>query len=98
MILLGSHSLNAYTRKQQIIARNSAEAELNAAALGAPESKGMVSLLCDLGHERKPVPAIDAKATEHILRSQRTGRLKHIEVSYLLMQDEVRCKRLRGYA
>ena len=63
-----SHLVKAYTCKQKIIARSSAEAELYAAALGASESKGIVSLLKDLGYEMKPVLAIDANATEHIFR------------------------------
>ena len=71
VILLGDHTLNAYTRKQKIIAKSSAEAELYAAALGASGSKGIVSLLKDVGYEMKPVLAIDAKATEHILHRTR---------------------------
>ena len=51
VVMLGEHALKAYTRKQ-----------LYAAALGASESKGIVSLLRDLGYEKKPVLAIDAKA------------------------------------
>ena len=51
VILLGNHTRKAYTRKQNIIARSSAEAELYAAALGASESEGIVSLLKDLGYE-----------------------------------------------
>ena len=83
MILLGNHALKAYARKQKNIARNSAEAELYAAALGVSGSRGIVSLLKDLGHEMKPVLAIDAKAIEHILHRQGIGRLKHIDVAYL---------------
>ena len=67
---------------------------LYAAALEASESKGHVSLLKDLGYEVKPVLAIDAKATENILHRQGIGRLKHIDVASLRMQDEVRSKRL----
>ena len=93
MILLGSHTLKPSARKQNIIARNSAEAERYAAALGASESAGIVSLLKDLGYEMKPVSAIDAKATEHILHIQGLGILKHIDVAYLWIQDEVRSKR-----
>ena len=63
-ILLGSHTLEAHTRKQRILARSNAEAELYAAAFGASESKGIASLLKDLGDEMKPVLAIDAKTTE----------------------------------
>ena len=87
--------LKAYTCKQHIIAINSAKAELYAAALGATESKGVVFLLKDLGCEMKPVLAIDAKATGHILHRQGIGILKHFDVAYLWMQDEVRSKRLR---
>ena len=61
----------------------------------ASESKGILSLLKDLGYKMKPVLAIDAKATEHILHRQGIGRLKHIDVAYLWMDDEVRSKSLR---
>ena len=47
-------------------------------------------MLRDLGYEKKPVLAIDAKATEHILHRQGIGKLKHIDVAYLWIQDEVR--------
>ena len=49
----------------------------------------------DVGYEMKPVLAIDVKATEHILHRLGIGRLKHIDVACLWMQDEVRSKRLR---
>ena len=93
--MTGSHALKAYTRKQKIIARSSAEAEQNAAALGASELKGIISLMRDLGYEKRPVLAIDAKATEHILHRQGIGKLKHIDVAYLWIQDEVRSRRLQ---
>ena len=48
----------------------------------------------DLGYEKNPVLAIDAKATEHILHRQGIGKLKHIDVAYLWIQDEVRSQRL----
>ena len=91
----GAHALKAYTRKQKIIARSSAEAELYAAALEASELKGIISLMRDLGYEKKPVLAFDAKATEHILHRQGIGKLKHIDVAYLWIQDEVRSRRLQ---
>ena len=95
VVMLGEHTLKAYTRKQKIIARSSAEAELYAAALGASELKAIVSLMRDLGYEKRPVLAIDAKATEHILHRQGIGKLKHIDVAYLWIQDEVRSQRLQ---
>ena len=58
VILLGNHV--PYTRKQKIMAKSSAEAELYAAALGASGLKAVVSLLKDLGHGLKPALDIDA--------------------------------------
>ena len=40
-LMMGRHTLKAYTRKQMVIAKSSAEAELCAAALGASEAKGV---------------------------------------------------------
>ena len=37
--MLGRHTLKAYTRRQKVNAKNSTEAELYAAALGASEAK-----------------------------------------------------------
>ena len=63
-----------FSRKQKIIARSSAEAELCAAALGASEAKGLESMMRDLGFAEKPVLTIDAKATEHILHRHGIGK------------------------
>ena len=46
-------------------------------------------------YEKKPVLAIDARATEHILHRQGIGKLKHIDVALFWIQDEVRSHRLR---
>ena len=52
-------------------------------------------LLRDLGYGMKPVLAIDAKATEHVLNAQGIGRMKHIDVAHLWMQHEIGSKRWR---
>ena len=88
--LVGRHFLEAYTKKQKVFARSSAEAELYAAALGASEAKGVQSVMCDLGFKVKPVLMIDAKATEHILHRHGIGKMKHIDVAH-----EVKSNRLR---
>ena len=56
---------------------------------------GTVSSWKNLGYEMRPVLAIVAKATEHILLRQGIGTLKHIDVAYLWVQDEIRSQRLR---
>ena len=95
VLMLGGHTLTAYTGKQKIIAKSSAEAELYAAALGASEAKGVQSMMRDLGFAVKPVLNIDAIASEHILHRQGIGKLKDIDVAYLRVQDEIRSQRSR---
>ena len=56
--VVGRPFLKAYSRKQKIIAKSSAEAELYAAALGASEAKGVQSMLgfcseASVDHRRK---------------------------------------------
>ena len=93
--IVGRHLLKAYTRKRNITARSSPEAELYAAALGASEAKGIQSMMCDWGVAVKPVLIIDAKATEHVLHRHGIGNMKHIDVAHLRLQDEVKSNKLR---
>ena len=93
--LLGGQILKAYTRKQKIIAGRSAEAELYAAALAASEAEGIESMMIDLGFAVEPVLITDAKGAEHILHRHGIGRMKHIDVAHLWLQDEVKSDRLR---
>ena len=43
----------------------------------------------------KPVLIIDAEATEHSLHRHGIGKMKHIDVAHLWVQDEVKSNRLR---
>ena len=52
-------------------------------------------MMRDLGFALKPVLNIVAKATEHILHRQGIGKLKHIDVTYLWVQDGSRSQKLR---
>ena len=62
--------------------------------LGAAEAKSVESMMSDLGFVVKPVWIIDAKATEHILHRQGIGKMKHIDVAHLRLQDDVTSKRI----
>lgn len=91
---MGNHMFKAYTRQQNVIILRSAEAELNAAALGASESKGMMSIMRGFGYQLKPVLIIDAKATEQVLHRSGISQNKHLDVAHMWVHDEVRSKRL----
>ena len=43
----------------------------------------------------KPVLAIDAKATEHILHRHGIGGLKHMDMAYMWTHEDVTSKRLK---
>ena len=56
--------MKAYTRKQKVIAKSSAEAELCAAALGASDAKGVQSMMRDLGFAVMPVLNIETTGAD----------------------------------
>ena len=92
--MLGGDALKAYTREQNIIARSSAEAELYAAALGASQSRGIVSLLNDLGYEMKPVLAVNWEIEAHRCGLFADGRRNQIQEA-ASTQGQERRKRCR---
>ena len=47
-------------------------------------------MLRDLVSAEKPVLIIDAEATEHIQNRHGIGKMKHINVAHLWLQDEVK--------
>ena len=50
---------------------------------------------CDVGFTVKPVLIIDAKATQHIDHRHGIGKIKHVDVAHLWLQDDVESNRLR---
>ena len=51
--------------------------------------------MCDLGFAEKQVLIVDAKGTEHILHRHRIGKMKHIDVAHVWLQNEVKSNRFR---
>ena len=49
----------------------------------------------DVGYEMDPPVVIKAKETGHILHRRSVGRMIHIGVAHMWLQDEVRSRRLR---
>ena len=90
----GSHTLKHWSRMQSNIALSSAEAELYACNKAAAECIGISHLCNDLGKEKGVQIMIDASATKGILMKQGIGRLKHLEVQELWLQECVDAKRL----
>ena len=91
----GGHIIKHWSRTQPNIALSSGEAELYSAVKGASAGLGVVSLLGDMGEERRPVRLhIDASATKGALTRRGTGRMKHIETQYLWAQQVAQQKKV----
>ena len=72
------------------MALSSAEAELYALTKGAAQALGMLSLLADFGVELNGTVHTDASAAIGILRRKGLGKIRHLNVRYLWLQDQIR--------
>ena len=89
-ITLGKHLIAHWSRTQTCIALSSGEAELHGIAAGAAQAIGLQTILRDLGFETKVVVHSDATAAIGIARRKGMGRIRHLDVSDLWVQDKVR--------
>ena len=85
---VGRHFSKAFSTKQKITARNSAEAEMFAAALRASEAEAVQRMMCDSGfalnpvlinrHRQQSTFSIDMKSAERNTSTWRIGDCKMI--------------------
>ena len=94
-IRLGAHLVKSWSKDQGSIATSSGEAELYAATKAASEALGLQSALKDFGINIEINLEIDAKATIGIVSRQGLGRLKHVEVHDLWIQEAIKRGRLK---
>ena len=89
-IMIGTHLIKAWSKDQDNIALSSGEAELYAAGLGGTQGKGVQSILKDLELPSKVRLHVDASAAIGVIQRQGLGKLRHVEVRYLWLQDELK--------
>ena len=88
MVFRGGHLLKHWASTQKTIALSSGEAELAAIVKGACESMGMRSLCRDLGINAEAIGInTDSSAASGVVRRKGMGRIRHIEVAELWVQD-----------
>ena len=81
-----SQDLVKYT---EVVALSSGEAELYGIVKGTTYALGLRSLLEDLGVQVKLVVNTDASAALGMVRRRGVGKVRHIEVKELWIQDKV---------
>ena len=90
VILHGSHLIAHWSRTQSGVALSSGEAELNAALKMGCEILGVRQFCSELGYDYAIDINGDSSAVKGILNRKGCGKVKHIEVKQLWLQERVR--------
>jgi hypothetical protein len=93
--LLGAHLLKHWASTQKKITLSSGEAELGAVVRGFSEVLGLQSVARDLGAELRPEVHADSSAAIGICNRSGIGKIRHLAVAQLWVQDLVRAKACR---
>ena len=86
----GTHCVKSWSITQATIALSSAEAELYALLRATTQTLGLIAIGKDLGVTLNAAVHTDASATLGIINRQGLGKLRHIGVQYLWMQEKVK--------
>ena len=87
---IGWHSIRSWSTTQATVAMSSAEAELYALTKGAAHTLGFMALAQDLGYSFNAMIHTDASAALGIVHRKGLGKLRHISVQYLWVQDRLK--------
>ena len=93
-IMIGGHFIKGWSRTQNHITQSSAEAELVALVKCSSELLGIRSMLKDFGRDSSGVVYGDSSAALAITKRKGAGKLRHINVSCLWIQEKVAEKEL----
>eukprot|EP00971_Amphidinium_carterae_P104192 2063436-Amphidinium_carterae.1 len=90
----GSHYIGGGTSTQQVIACSSGEAEYYAGLKGASEGLGIGAIAKELGMSLSLHLETDSSASYGTCKRRGHGKLKHMEIKYLWLQQAVYAGRL----
>ena len=88
--MIGGHTIKTWSSTQTIVALSSAEAELTGLSKGGMHGVGLQSLCRDLGLDLKPRLHSDSTAAIGVCRRRGLGRIRHLAVADLWLQDKIR--------
>ena len=84
------HYIKSWARTMDIIALSSGESELSAVVRGTTEALGVQAILRDFGHEVTITPKSDATAAIGMVKRLGLGRVRHLSVADLWVQQRLR--------
>ena len=88
--LRGTHLVKHWSVTQKVVTLSSGEAELAGVVRGASEGCGLQSLAADLGTALKFSIHADSSAAIGICRRTGIGKVRHLAVSQLVVQERLR--------
>ncbi|MDA8582761.1 reverse transcriptase domain-containing protein [bacterium] len=86
-IFLGSHVIKTWSRSQKTVALSSGEAELIAMVKATAEGLGILSLAQDWKLDKTLIVLADSTAALGIVKRKGAGKLRHINVGMLWIQN-----------
>ena len=92
--MLGNCCVKHWSKTQSTISLSSGEAELHGIAYGMAQALGIQALMHDLGWNAKVRVHSDATAAIGIARRKGLGKIRHLDVTDLWIQDKVRSKQI----
>ena len=85
----GCHNIKTWSATQQVIALSSGEAEYYGMVKGAANALGISGVFRDMGIQHKIVLYTDSSAAKGISSRRGLGKVRHIELNKLWLQDQV---------
>ena len=95
--LLGSHLVKHWSTTQKVVTLSSGEAELAGIVKGSAEALGLQSLALDLGLQVNVRVYADSSAAIGICRRSGIGKVRHLAVGQLWIQEKVRSGEIALY-
>ena len=87
--MYGSHCIKSWSVTQSVVSLSSGEAEYYAMVKGGSVAIGMQSMMSELGIKVKLTLKCDASAAVGIVKRRGLGRIRHIDVTQLWLQEKV---------
>ena len=91
--MLAGGPVKSWSNRQASPALSSGEAEYYAIVKAAAEALGIQSLAADLGWQVKVQLRVDSSAAKAMVSRSGVGKVRHLEVRYLWVQDALNRKR-----
>ena len=88
VVVLDRCCIKTWSKTLETVAQSSAESELLATVRGAAEGLGLISLSADFGLVFKVRLHIDAAAALGIIGRRGVGRVRHLDVGALWLQEQ----------